>query len=126
MSRGSSAHGAAGAETRAPYFIALLAKAYAIAGQVDEASTLLDDALQISERTGEHWFAAEIYQQQGQLRLHQAHAEAAEKLYRKALETAEQQEAKLWELRAAVSLAELCRDQGRYSEARDVLAPLYG
>jgi class 3 adenylate cyclase/predicted ATPase len=126
LSRGSNAYRAAGAETRASYFIALLAKAYEIAGQVDQVSTLLDAALQISERTGEHWFAAEIYRQQGRLWLRQRHTDAAEKLYRKALETAEQQAAKLWELRGAISLAELCRDQGRYAEARDVLAPVYG
>jgi predicted ATPase len=38
---------------------------------------------------------------------------------------AEEQEAKLWELRAAVSLARLRRDQGRRAEARDLLAPVY-
>jgi predicted ATPase len=48
------------------------------------------------------------------------------RFYRKALSIALEQEAKLWELRAAVSLARLCRDQGRHTEARDLLAPLYG
>jgi predicted ATPase len=43
-----------------------------------------------------------------------------------ALSIAEEQEAKLWELRAAVSLARLRRDQGRRAEARDLLAPVYG
>jgi predicted ATPase len=50
----------------------------------------------------------------------------AEELYRKALGIAEEQGAKLWELRAAVSLARLRRDQGRHAEARDLLAPVYG
>jgi predicted ATPase len=53
-------------------------------------------------------------------------AEAAEELYRKALSTAQEQQAKLWELRAAVSLARLWRDQNRRAEARDLLAPVYG
>ena len=53
-------------------------------------------------------------------------SEAAEELYRKALSIAEEQEAKLWELRAAMSLARLRRDQGRRAEARDLLAPVYG
>ena len=57
--------------------------------------------------------------------LQQGHSEAAEELYRKALSIAEEQEAKLWELRAAASLARLRRDQGRYAEARDLLAPIY-
>ena len=39
---------------------------------------------------------------------------------------AQEQEAKLWELRAAVSLSRLRRDQGRPAEARDLLAPIYG
>ena len=51
---------------------------------------------------------------------------AAEELYRKALTIAREQEAKLWELRAAASLARLRRDQGRHAEARDLLAPVYG
>ena len=109
-----------------PHHIALLAGACEIAGQIEEALTLLDDALQIVERTGERWFAAELNRHKGQLLLRQGHSEAAEELYRKALSIAEEQEAKLWELRAAVSLARLRRDQGRHAEARDLLAPVYG
>ena len=109
-----------------PYHIALLARACEIAGQIEEALALLDDALQIVERTGERWLAAELHRHKGQLLLRQGHSEAAEELYRKALSIAEEQEAKLWELRAAVSLARLRRDQGRRAEARDLLAPVYG
>jgi predicted ATPase len=60
------------------------------------------------------------------LLLRQGQSEAAEELYRRALSIAEEQEAKLWELRAAVSLARLLRDQGRRTQARDLLAPVYG
>ena len=109
-----------------PYHIALLAEACEIAGQIEEAVTLLDDALQIVEKTGERWLAAELNRHKGQLLLRQGHPEAAEELYRKALSIAEEQEAKLWELRAAASLARLRRDQGRQAEARDLLAPVYG
>src|SRR5262252_7390716 len=62
----------------------------------------------------------------GQLLLRQGHPEAAEELYRKALSIAKEQAAKLWELRAAASLARLRRDQGRRAEARDLLAPVHG
>ena len=109
-----------------PYYIALVASACEIAGQIEEAGTQWDDALQIAERTGERWLAAELNRHKGQLLLRQGHTEAAEELYRKALSIAEEQEAKLWELRAAVSLARLRRDQGRHAEARDILAPVYG
>jgi predicted ATPase len=58
--------------------------------------------------------------------LRQGQYEVAEELYRKALSIAEAQEAKLWELRAGVSLARLWGEQGRRVEARDLLAPVYG
>ena len=109
-----------------PYFIALLAKACEIAGQIEEAMTRLDTALQIAERTGERWFAAELYRHKGQLLLRQGHAEESEELYCKALSIAKEQEAKLWELRAAMSLARLRRDQGRCAEAHELLASIYG
>jgi predicted ATPase len=86
----------------------------------------LDDALQIAERTGVRWCAAELNRHKGELLLRQGHIEAAEDRYRKALSIAREQEGKLWELRAAVSLARLRRDQGRHTEARDLLAPVYG
>jgi predicted ATPase len=122
---GSTASRATGAELWMPYYIALLARACEFGGQIEEAVTRLDDALQIVERTGERWFLAELYRQKGELLLRQGHSEAAEELYRKALSIAEGQEAKLWELRAAVSLTRLSRDQGRRAEARDLLAPVY-
>ena len=123
---GSAAYRGTGAETWRPYHIALLAAAREIAGQVEEAVTLLDEALQVVERTGERWLAAELNRHKGQLLLRQGHSEVAEELYRKALRIAEEQEAKLWELRAAASLAQLRRDQGRHAEARDLLASIYG
>jgi class 3 adenylate cyclase/predicted ATPase len=123
---GSSAYSATGAKTRTPYHIALLAKACEIAGQVEEALLLLDDALRIAEKTGECWFSSELYRHKGQLALRRGDWEVAEALYRQALAIAKEQEAKFWELRAAVSLARLGRDQGRRSEACDVLAPVHG
>jgi predicted ATPase len=122
---GSIAFRATGAELWMPHYIALLAAACEIAGQIEEALTLLDEALQIADRTGERWLAAELNRHKGQLLLRQGHTEAAEELYRKALSIAEEQEAKLWELRAAASLARLRRDQGRRAEARDLLAAVY-
>jgi predicted ATPase len=85
----------------------------------------LDDALQIVERTGERWVVAELNRRKGELLLRLGDSDAAEELYRKALTIAEEQEAKLWELRAATSLARLWRVQGRPAEARDLLVPIY-
>jgi class 3 adenylate cyclase/predicted ATPase len=123
---GSATYRATGAEQWMPYYIALLAGACEIAGQVEEAATQLDNALQIVERRGDRCLAAELNRQKGQMLLRQGHTEAAEELYHKALSIAREQEAKLWELRAAMSFARLRRDQGRHTEARDLLAPVYG
>jgi class 3 adenylate cyclase/predicted ATPase len=126
LRNGSSAWSATGADTRISFHIALLAKACEIAGQVEKALSLLNDALEIAERIGERWLTAELYRHQGQLLLRQSRRETAEEFYRKALALAEEQNAKLWELRAAAALARLRRDQGRRSEAHDVVAPVYG
>jgi DNA-binding winged helix-turn-helix (wHTH) protein/predicted ATPase len=123
---GLSAYRTTGTETWMPHLIALFAEACQIAGQIEEGLTLLDDALQTAERTREHWIEAELYRQKGQLLLHQGHSAAAEELYRKALGIAREQEAKLWELRAAVSLAQLWGERGRRAAARNLLAPVYG
>ena len=123
---GLSAYRATGAEAWTPHFCTLLAGACEIAGKIDEAVILLRDALQIAERTGQRWLAAELNRLKGKLVLRQGHSEAAENLYHEALSIAVEQEAKLWELRAAVSLARLLGDQDRRGEAHDLLAPVYG
>ncbi len=125
LRRGSTAFRATGAEAFVPHHVSLLARAYEFAGQIDEAMTLLDDAQQMVNRTGERWLEPELHRHKGQLLLRQGDSKAAEELYRQALSVAAEQAAKLWELRAAVSLARLCREQDRRTEARDLLAPLY-
>jgi len=126
LRRGLAAYRATAAETWMSHYTALLARACEIAGQIEEALALLDDALQIVDRTGERWLGAELYRHKGQLLLQQGHSEAAEEQYCKALGIAREQEARLWELRAAVSVAQVRRDQGRRTEAYDLLAPVYG
>ena len=109
-----------------PYHMALLARGCEIAGQFDEAVGQLNDALQMVEQTGERWLLAELYRHKGQLLLRQGQSETAEESYRKALSVAEEQGAKLWELRTAMSLTRLQRYQDRRAEARDRLAAVYG
>jgi predicted ATPase len=125
MRSGFAAYRATGAELWMPHNIALMAGAREVAGQVEEALALLDEALQIVERTGERCFAAELNRRKGELLVRQGDAEAAEELYRKALSIAKEQGAKLWKLRAASSLARLWRDQGHSAEALDLLGPIY-
>jgi class 3 adenylate cyclase/predicted ATPase len=123
---GLTAYRSSGAELFAPHYMALLAAACEITGQVEESLTLLDNALHVIERTGERWFAAELYRRKGELLARQGCFDAAEELYLKALSTAKEQGAKLWELRAAMSLARLRREQERSAEARALLVPVCG
>src|SRR5262249_5557708 len=102
------------------------ASVYEITGQIEDALEQLDDGLQIIERTRERWFEAELHRHKGQLSLRRGNTEAAEEFYRKALDIAKEQHAKLWELRAATSLAQLTHNKPRHAEARDLLEPVYG
>src|SRR5215475_9832164 len=74
MDGGLTAYRATGAEMWLPH-TALLARAYDIAGQIEEGLSLLDDALQLVEKTGECWFAAELNRHKGHLLIHQGHTE---------------------------------------------------
>jgi predicted ATPase len=76
---------ATGAQSWITNHLALLAGSCEIAGQIEEALALLNEALQLAERTGMRWFSAELDRLKGQLLLRQGRSEAAEELYRKAL-----------------------------------------
>jgi predicted ATPase len=111
-----------------PWFLALWAEACGKAGQIDEGLRALDEALEGVQNKEEHLYEAEVYRLKGEL-LRQdmaAHQEEAETCFRQALDTARQQQAKSWELRAAMSLSRLWQRQGKHAEARELLAPIYG
>jgi predicted ATPase len=76
----------------------------------------------------ERWSEAEVHRMAGEIALlsPQPDVAKAESFFERALAIARKQEAKSWELRAAMSIARLWRDQGRRNEARDLLAPVYG
>ena len=77
----------------------------------------------------ERWPEAEIYRVAGEIALkspERADAAKAETYFERALAVARQQQAKSWELRAAMSMARLWRDQGKRQEARELFAPVYG
>jgi predicted ATPase len=116
---------ATGAGCWMPQFQALQAEAEAICGHADVALSTLVEALCASRHRGENWFEAELVRRRGRL-LQDRNPAEAETMFKEALGIAQRQGAKLWELRAAVSLARLRRDEGRRAEARDLLAPVYG
>ena len=80
------------------------------------------------ETTKESWCEADIHRIAGEIALMSPEPDAAkaEAYFERALAVARAQQAKSWELRAAMSLARLWRDQGKRDEARDLLAPVYG
>jgi predicted ATPase len=93
-------------------------------GRREVALVIINEALRITRARGENWLEAELVRRRGEL-LRDRDA-VAEELFCEAVEIAQRQQAKLWELRAATSLARLWHDQGRRAEARDLLAPAYG
>ena len=105
-----------------------LAVAYAELGQPDDARRCIDDAMDKVERSKEKWCEAEVHRIAGEIALKSfaPNAERAEKHFDRALAVARQQQAKSWELRAAMSTARLWRDQGKLQQARELLAPVYG
>jgi predicted ATPase len=109
-----------------PFGLTLLADACRMAGQCRAALAHLAEARDLAEETGARWFQAETLRLTGDVLLATDDAAAAEAGYHEAIAIAQQQSAKLWELRAATSLARLWRDQGKRAEARDLLAPVYG
>ena len=111
-----------------PFFVSQLARAYAELGDFQEASRCIKEAIQAVKTTKERWCEADISRIAGEISLISAEHDAvkAEEYFERALSVARQQQAKSWELRAAMSLARLWRDQGKPQQARELLAPVYG
>jgi len=112
-----------------PYFLALQVEVYGMLQQYEAALYLLTDILQRAQAMERHFYDAELYRLQGELLLAQAgprHQAEAEASLHQALDVARRQAAKMWELRATVSLSQLWYAQGKSADARRLLAPLYG
>ena len=111
-----------------PYSLSYLARAYAELRIFDDAWRSIGEAVTAVETTKERWFEAEANRIAGEIALKSPERDTAkaEAYFERALSIARQQQAKSWELRAAMSMARLWRDQGKRDEARDLLAPVYG
>jgi predicted ATPase len=129
ISLGLTTYRATGAEILRPYWLALLAEAYGIMGQLEEGLTALAEALTLADTTGEHWYEPELHRLQGELLLLQQSSNnqaEAENCFQQAITIAQNRQAKSWELRAATSLARLWQQRGKRIEAHALLAPVYG
>ena len=110
-----------------PLSLLFLATAYAELGKLDDAGRCVGEAMTVVEKTEERWFEADIHHMAGKVALmsRQQDLAKAEAYFERALAVARKQGAKSLELRAAMSMAGLWRDQGKRGEARDLLAPVY-
>jgi len=128
MHEGLAIYRATDAALYLPYLLTLLAETYGAASQPDAGLRLLDEAHTVIDSTQERFYEAEVHRVQGALVLVQAadqHAQA-ETCFQHALAIARRQQARSWELRAAMSLSRLWQQQGKQAEARALLAPIYG
>jgi class 3 adenylate cyclase/predicted ATPase len=124
----TAAYRSTGATVWLPQVLSYLGKAYADLGQFDDAWRCIGEAIVTVERTKETWWEAEVDRIAGEIALISSEPDTikAQSYFERALAVAREQQAKSWELRASMSLARLWRDQGRVSEARELVAPVYG
>ena len=109
-----------------PTCLTLLADAYRNAQQPQDGLRQLAEAVSVTDKTQSRYYEAEMHRVRGELFLSMHDDGAAEASFRKAINVAQHQSAKTWELRASTSLARFWRDQGKPQQARELLAPVYG
>jgi len=113
------------------YYLGLLAEALGSTGQVDDAQSVIDEALKLVERTDERFYEAELYRLRGELLLlglrepTDAAIASAEEAFHRAIAISRQQDAKWLQLRAAMSLARLSRRVGLSADSDRLLAEIY-
>jgi hypothetical protein len=128
ITAGIAALQSTGATLSVPWFFATLARAYADLGQFDDARWSFDKAIAMIEIGKEKRLEAEVHRIAGEIALMSPKPDPtkAEACFDHALAIAREQQAKSWELRAAMSMARLWSDQGKRQQARELLAPVYG
>jgi predicted ATPase len=115
-----------GATLYRPYGLAFLAEVLARRGEYTPALVALNDGFNSMKATGERWWEAELHRVNGIVLVALNKLEESQAAFEEALRVARHQKAKSLELRAAMSLARLWRDQGKPQQARELLAPVYG
>jgi len=128
ITSGLTAFRSTGATLYAPSWLSFLARACADVGKLDDAWSRIGEAMTAIETTKQRWCEAEVNRTAGTIALKSPKPDTAkaEAYFKRALAVARKQQAKSWELRAAMSMARLWRDQGKRDAARDLLAPVYG
>ena len=127
-SAGMAAYRSTGSTVWVSLHLASLARAYADLGKFDDARRSIREATSAIETTMERWWEAEVHRTAGEIALRAPEPDTprAQAYFERSLAVARAQHAKSWELRAAMSMARLWRDQGKPQQARKLLAPVYG
>jgi class 3 adenylate cyclase/predicted ATPase len=125
LTQGLAAYRATGSGLYLPSFLTWLADAHGKAGRPAYGLKLIEEAVELLELTQMRNDEAEIHRLRAELLLAVHDTAAAEASFRKALEVAQRQKAKLLALRAAMGLAQLWRDQGSTGRARELLSPVH-
>jgi class 3 adenylate cyclase/tetratricopeptide (TPR) repeat protein len=107
------------------YFCSVLAEAHAALGDREKAITLLDRGLRHVDRTNERIYESDLWRRRAALLRDGGDRRGAEANLFTALEVARRQDARMWELRAATSLARLWAEQDERHKANDLLTPIY-
>jgi class 3 adenylate cyclase/predicted ATPase len=128
LTAGIAAWRSTGATLWIPFYLPYMAKAGAELRHYDDARRCIDEAMTATQTSKETWCEADIHRTAGEITLmsHDPNTAKAEACFERALVIARKQQAKSFELRAAMSMARLWRDQGRRQHANDLLAPVYG
>jgi predicted ATPase len=128
ISSGVTAYKSTRATALLPLNMSYLAIAYAYLRKFNDGLRRIEEAMTMLRATRESWSEAEINRIAGEIALKSDEPDAAKAraYFERALSVARQQQAKSWELRAAMSMAHLWRDQGKVQQARELLAPVYG
>jgi non-specific serine/threonine protein kinase len=110
-----------------PFFKAEFAAALAAAGRVDDGLVQIDEAIRFAEETDYRWFLPELLRAKGEVLLQQGldNQPLAQNLFRDAADLSRSQGALFWELRAALSIADLLVRQNNQVDAAQVLQPVY-
>jgi predicted ATPase len=127
ITSGLTAYRSLGTTLMVPFYSLCLATAHADLSHFDDSWRCMGEAITAVE-TANKWFEAEVYRNAGEiaLRSRELNAAKAQAYFERALAVARAQQTRSWELRAAMSMARLWRDQGKRAEARDLLAPIHG
>jgi predicted ATPase len=142
LREGFAACEASNASISRPHFLAMLAEALVEGGEIHEALATLDEALKVSQHASDRYYESELYRFKGELlwtdggregrtlerRKKQPTPEApaaAEECFNRAIEIAQSQQAKWFELRAALSLCRLRRRERKDPQVSDLLLPVY-